>query len=634
MLVLLTSFSAFEAVAQDESNGPDVSGQPLLSDYSDNGYALRKVIPIRNLPPGIIFKKDDVSLVPNPTDRTGVARYGHAKPYMVVYLINDTDESIPKIIGELNKVHSQVKFGGNWFSREPLQTGCASVPAPGDLPPRSALALGGVSDQRGDIDGEIRYIFNIPGQRITSEPQRGRYVANELQEAMAEEIRESDLQTSLDESFFKNQWNEHMAASNLEEFCAILELIRHYQLSLRERARIMDWMLERAEKHDATPEQAKAIARIKGLLSKPWLIENNGQALADRCIAALEAKPSKSYGTPEKCRACVWRFLACTNDMLREMTIGGHEFKPADNASVLKLVALAKASLDSSDTSVADAAAGFLASRIVTEDMFATEEFFCFLESNRMGRINAGLTGLETRNRMPEAIPWLLDRSKRNDPGLGRYYARFLFNTRGDIEDWEKAVLIHLLEADPLEALKTISVNQAYRRLGKLPEEWAGTLRDFLGKQISRERKQWWADEADRVKREQIKPDHRENGSALSVGIYLLDTLNDPVDVPLLKSFLEHPAASLYQDSSGQTLFFVARMSAKTCLLRRKIAVPDSLVTRIEMKPTPPPRDRMEDFTRYVFTHDFAIMGLSLTVLVGAGLALQRLRARDKGGSN
>jgi hypothetical protein len=298
----MTFLSEFIA-AQDRFKVSDTSGQPLLSDYSDNGYALRKIIPIKHLPAGIAFMKNDVSLVPDPTDRTGVARYGYEKPYMVVYLINDTDESIPQIVGELKKVHSQVKFGGNWFSREPLQMGCGTVTAPEDLPPRSALALGGISDRRGDIDGEIRYIFNIPNRRIASEPQRGRYVASELQEIMHDEAFGTELTKIIHEGLLKYQWNESMAARNLEELCVILELVRHYKLSLRDRSIIMTWMMDRAERDDATKEQAKAIVRIKGLLAKPWMIENDAQALVDRCIAALEAKPSRVYGTPEKCRA-------------------------------------------------------------------------------------------------------------------------------------------------------------------------------------------------------------------------------------------------------------------------------------------------------------------------------------------
>jgi hypothetical protein len=302
--------SEFDAIAQQGSHETAGLEQALLGDYSDNGYALRKVIPLGNLPARTPFKKDTVSLVPDPIDRTGVPRYGHAMPYMVVFLINDTDEPIPRIIGELKKVHSQVKFGGNWFSREPLQIGCGTVPDPKDLPARSALALGGVSDQRGDIAGEIRYVFQLPDRIIASEPQRGRYMASELQVTMSEGIFGSELEPGIRKGLLKNQWNETMSATDLEEFCAILELVRHYRLSLRERAFIMNWMLERTAKHDATREQAKAIARIKALLAKPWLIHNDGQALADRCIAALEAKPSGIYGTPEKCRACVWRFLA------------------------------------------------------------------------------------------------------------------------------------------------------------------------------------------------------------------------------------------------------------------------------------------------------------------------------------
>jgi hypothetical protein len=313
------------------------------------------------------------------------------------------------------------------------------------------------------------------------------------------------------------------------------------------------------------------------------------------------------------------------------MMIGGHEFKFADRESMLKLVGLAKSSLDASDTNVADAAAGFLGSYKITEDMFSAEGLLRFLESGRPQRIHAGMSGLAARGRLRDAIPWLLDRLKNNDPKLGSYYYKFRSDLEGEMEDWERAVLIQLFEATPLKTLETISISGVSGRLEKLPKECTGTLRKFLSEQLTNERKQWWAKQAERDKQGLLEPDYEVNCQALSEGIHLLDKLNDPADVLLLKSFLDHPAANLnvYSDGSS-TLFFTARETAKVCLQGRNIEVSDSVVIRLEIKPTSPPRNHKEDFMRFVLTYDFAVMGLSLLVLAGAGLALQRIRARGE----
>jgi hypothetical protein len=627
--VLLLTCMAMHAIGQELSNRSGHLEESLLQNYADNGYALREAIPIEKLPPRILFPKGEISLVPDPMDRTGQARFGHAKPYMVVYLINDTDEPIPRIIGELPKVRSQVKFGGNWFSREPMHPGCGSVPPPEDLPPRTALALGGISDQWGDISGEIRYVFHIPNRRITSKPQRGRYYAKELQETVHEmRISHLDIDTILGGSTVKHVQNRFMPARNLEEFCAVLELARHHQLSLRERAAIMNWMLERAKKQDATHEQRKAIVRIKGTLNQPWLIDDDSQTLVDRCIAALESKPSSIYGTPEKCRASVWRYLV-KSSLSGGPQMAGHESKPADKNSISRLVELAKASLGNSDPDIADAAAWFLVDGWATEEAFATEELLRFLQCDRDVRIRAGLFGLNARGRIREAMPWLMDRIHGNDPNVADYYHIVTRGLRGEMEDWERTMLIYLFEREPLETLTTISVFGAPYRQERLPRECMGRLRTFLNEQISHERKQWWAELTEKDKRGLLAPQDKVSCQALSEGIRILDGTDDPADVPLLQSFLEHPSANsnVYSDGS-MTVHFSVRAMAKACLNRRNIKVPDSVVTQIVMQPPLPPRDLSADFKRYILRHDLTIMILSLGVFAGACIGLLRIKLR------
>jgi hypothetical protein len=608
----------------------------LLSDYSDNGYALRKVIPVGNLPPSIRFTKDDVSLVPDTTDRTGAPRFGKAEPYIVVYLVNDTDETIPRIIGELHKVYSEVSIGGRWYPRESMRMACGSVPEPQDLPPRSALALGGLSERRGDMYGEIRYAFDIPGRRIESDPMRGRYVMAEVEGRMPDALYQSELWVALTAGLVNRRWDELEIATDPEEFCALMEICRHYRMSIPERAALIDWMLRVSSRHGATAVETRAMKRIKSLLSKPWLVDNDGQALADRCIAALEAPSSRGYGTPEKCKAVVWRFLANQRGIPYTRQWENRNSKPVSEASLIRLVELAKESLDSGDEVLGDGAAGFLASRMVTEAMYPTEDLFAFLNSGREKRVHAGLSGLASRSRMREAIPWLISRMEASDPHLPGYYRRYLFRMghkemkkSAGFEAWETELVIHLFENDPLETLETLSVYGAGWRMGKPNEDFAGKLRAFLQGELSEKRKRWWRDATELDMLGRLERSREVNCQALGHGIRLLDALDDPADVPLLQALLAHPAANanIASDGSG-TMFFTARYEAAHCLRRRKIAVPETLVTQIPIKPHAPSRDRTEDFMRFVLRHEWAIKGSGLAVLLCSLFYLWRRTSR------
>jgi hypothetical protein len=633
LAVSLTWWFAFgtslSAVGQGVATADTPAELMLLSDYTNNGRALRKVIPLDKLPPRITFKKGDISLVPDPLDRSGPLGDGPDESYLVVYLVNDTDEPIPEIVGERQNVRSQVRFGGNWYSREPMRTGCASVLPPTDLPARCALALAGLSDQRGDTGGEIRYGFSISNRTITSEPQRGRYFAADLQEVLADEELYPDLWL-IDEGFFKQQWKEPMVATNDEEFCALVELVRHHQLAVRERAVLMDWLLERAARHDATPEQQRVIRRLQGSLAKPWLIDNDGQILADRCIAALESAPSKVYGTPEKCRACVWRFVAARFPG-RQAVWHGHESKSADDASVARLVELAKAALASSDPDIADAAAGFLGKGRITEAMFPSAELVRLLETDRPLRIRAGLNGLASRKRVSDAAPWLLARVTANDPHLGDYYEICSPRLKGEVEDWERAVLLQLIEVAPLRTLAKLRWTVLRFRETKPPPDVIASVRRYLNEQLTDERKRWWQEAGERAKRGQLERVHDMNCQGLSGGIEFLGSLDDPVDVPLLQAMLEHPAEhqATYSDGSKR-VWFVARDAAKSCLHRRHLKVPQSVVTAIEIKAPAPPQDRWEECATILRYHERFITATSLGVLSVASLTLWRIRARQR----
>ena len=145
------------------------------------------IIVVAELPPEILYEPGKVSLVPDTSDCPADCRGA----YMDVYLVNDTDHPLRRVVGELQTVGSQMMIGGNWFPRDPLVFRCGTVPVPRDLPPRTALVLGAPCPDTGDIDGEIRYSF--PAAGVTSRPMRGRYSSDQADWALANETRSGVL---------------------------------------------------------------------------------------------------------------------------------------------------------------------------------------------------------------------------------------------------------------------------------------------------------------------------------------------------------------------------------------------------------------------------------------------------------
>ena len=324
--------------------------KPTFSGFE--GYALRKALPIGDLPKRIVFKAGEVSLIADPEDQNG--------KYMVVYLVNDRDEPIKGIIGEMFKVRSEVRVGGIWFDREELEIGCGTFAEPTDLPPRHALALGGVSSDVGDTWGEIRYKF--AGGRLQTEPMRGRYEPDRLFRLRPlRDEREDPLGASIHDGLRKNDWSKNGVAEGPEEFCALLELARNHGQFLSERAVLLDWLMDTAAKRDVQPELRRAVDSIKTTLKKPWIVAEDRQALADRAISALESKQPGVYGTPEKCRVVIWRYLGSRTETSHLLSGLRAEPKDMDAATTKRLVSLATEDLKSRHENVGKAAASFLA---------------------------------------------------------------------------------------------------------------------------------------------------------------------------------------------------------------------------------------------------------------------------------
>lgn len=581
-------------------------------DYYDNGYALRTITPIKDLPKRIVFKPGEVSLVADPTDHRG--------KYMVAYLINDTDSAIEHVVGELHEVASEVKFGGHWFDREEQLGRCGSVRPPAELPPRNALVLGACRSDLGDTGGEIRFRFHIPGRTVTTEVMRGRYFAERINGFVPLSYRYGPLSEAIKEGLINNDWSRSRAARNLEECCAILELARHHTLAVSERAALIDWMLDRTAKRDASPEVRRAISRMRVVLSRPWLIVGDLQFLADRAISAFESKKFAQYGSPERCRAAVWRYLTSIegegDGSIRNDGMG------VDLASQKRLVEIAVADLDAADPEVGNAAAVFLVWSFCSKDLVPVQVFNDMLEHPDENRELSGLCGLGYRGRSAEAGPWLLKKGYTDPLRALRFYDSMRTWLRDEMAPWEIELLRILIERKPFETFCMLDMHQR-----GVPVDCRDLIRGFLKRQLSELDREWWEQMSDRDSAGQLTSVEKGCIYGLGNAIRLVDSWNEEADIELIRGFLDHPAVATTKLGDGSGLIcYVARAAAKDALQRRKLAVPPAVVTELRIAKPVPPRDRSGDFPRFVLRYQKAIAACCGLALVMGVWWLWKLR--------
>lgn len=451
------------------------------SDLSGiDGYSFRNT----DLPKRIVFKPGEISLVADPSDHSGER--------MVVYLVNDTDQPMTGVVGEALKVRSEVRFGGYWFDREELARQYdVSLEKGKDLPPRHALPLGAIRSDLGDTEGEIRY--RIAGTDIRTAPMRGRYEAARLFEVhpLTNDI-DNPLGGAIDGGLRKNDWSGNRVARGPEEFCALLELARNHGQFLDERSALLEWLLETAATKDLNPEQRQVVDAIKVILKRPWMVAGDPQALADRVISALESKRPGAYGTPEKCRVVVWRYLCMLEEIGRMISGLRPETKEMELESSERLVSLAIKDLESTDEAVGNGAAWYLAGIHSIKDSVPAEVFLSMLQSKSADRNFAGLRGLMLRKQRDRAGPWLLDKVKANHPGCLDFYSRILPKEDIAFEDWEKNVIRILMESAPLDTLAVLRLSPGRDMKHQIPEECRNLLRGFLREELSETRRKWW----------------------------------------------------------------------------------------------------------------------------------------------
>jgi hypothetical protein len=565
-----------ELFARPEGDAPAVSGRLMLGGKNPahqgrGGLSLREEVAIADLPKQVIFKQGDVSLVADPKDAKG--------EYMTIYLVNDTDLPISTFIPELKNPISQVKVADHWFSDEETgERSCGGpVSIPKDMPAKSALALGAWYCTKGDTEGKRRFVLYLKNQVIFSEPIRGVCRMADLQGILDDESSPF-LTFDMQDRLFLKQWGGVGCARSSEEFVAMLELIRNQGMVISQRRNLLDWIGGQKSKTNISPELARAINGMANVLEKPWLVYNDPQKLINRSLIALGGKKSDQYGTPEKCRSMVWRYLSDSR-LDSGIRYAGPASEALDSNSLVALADLAdKVMMESADSDEIEGAGMFLASPWLSERHFSADRFRQYLKSGRCAVVRAGLAGLTFRGRSDESGRWLSEHYVELGHDLAACYLAAASNR--PMEDWEYPIIDLLLDSDPSEALSLFDSRFSPLAKDRIPGSWVVSLRRFLRSELTEEREDWWVRRNGQTKDD---PDHGATDKDMESfvnGIHLLARWGDASDIPLFQKLLEHPASRFQKTGRGfGTLVFPIRQAAKEVLVLLHEKVPSALVT-------------------------------------------------------
>lgn len=497
---------------------------------------------------------------------------------MTVYLINDTDAPLPGVIGELRKPVTQVKVGGLWLCDEPMFVGCGSVPEPRDLEPRSTLALRGWHEREG-IPCLRRFLFRVDETlTVVSDPIPGFVRLETLETSLAENSADR-LRQDFDRCLVPDQWKRGTYAKSPEEFAALLELARHHEQCISLRKALLKWMVRESRNGHPPAHLQIAIQSMVDTLGKPWLHSHDGQALADRAIEALRSTDAGKYGTPEKCKAAVWRYLSYPRLDLSSNSFRS-ESSPPDGRPLSELARLADQTIRTSkDPAETEAAAGYLSSWSVAEDHLSSTVFRGYLASGRPLLIITALEVLARRGHREEMGLWLSTNIESLGACAARAYSAVIRGSYGEKTPWEFQIIGKLLSVDPYHTL--ILDIGGFPRIppDKIPEAWCDSLRHLLRSELAESETSWWAsgDEVNEAGPTAIPP--HERVEAIANALRTLGHWRDD-DRGLFRSYLSYPAYVFQEEGKGfGKRRYLPRIEAKNALVKWNETTPSDLKT-------------------------------------------------------
>jgi len=371
----------------------------------NRGYGIPP-IPLRLIPDKVEFEAGKLSLVPDPSD----SDYGR----IAIYLVNATDEGVKGVDPNDPYCFLEVKDGNRWRACERFRPGCGtgfSFSDPAGLKGRNAAIFFGTDPSQGDLSGELRFCTTFEGVRpIVSASFRGRYSSERFKTASLPQTPASESITNGLADMIAGKADNGPPlgiARSPEEYIAAAELERCYDESIATKAALIRW-----QEH---PSSAECRTALTTLLQRPWDQQLNAPALFERCFTALTHRDAKHVdsGSPERCRAMVWRYLSEFRSEWHELLINPERWDQlekirqsgnpwgVDDKLVATLVEEAITSLRSTDPDEREAASVFLNKSWITEVHLPDERCKFLLDHESANARKAGSDALSRRKKGP-----------------------------------------------------------------------------------------------------------------------------------------------------------------------------------------------------------------------------------------
>ncbi|WAC19346.1 hypothetical protein OVA24_19140 [Luteolibacter sp. SL250] len=544
-------------------------GDAVVNDPVSTGISLGRALRFDQIPRRVLERATSpLSLVVDDEDNRGRD--------VIIYLVNRTGEPVKGIVGGYDLITSEVWLRGRWQSREEIKGICGTGIRPRDLPAGHATAILGRSPVAGDIGGRIRYRLG----KFLSEPQDGRYNLKQVEKMEARTLATIHGPWRHGGTV-ENNWSKGQAASNPEEFMAILELKRSLcGFAPADRLGFQRWLADRQRAPESTPEEISTYRRMEEVLARPSEPDGNLQTLLERCLGALGHEGRKAFGTPERCRVATWRYL------FEVMNYQSHlpptlraTFSPE---SIRRLGVQTKLALDSHDMAEREIAARMAAYTQAFDLGIPLDTFRAFLEQPQLAP--HGLGGLSLRGQKQESIRWLVENVMRDDLDILACFRAASYGKRTDWTESEEKMMPHLFHRDPLGTIAILGLHRDRLPHHRFPPNCVEDLRTFLRTEISGKGRTRWKTDGPiiRPNEHQPIPAHR-----LATGLRFLVELGADEDLALLQSALDHPASYQSAARGYPVVFFPLRSEAKNLLRIGKLPVPEGIVTEIELKPSP-----------------------------------------------
>ncbi|MCW1922855.1 hypothetical protein OKA05_09860 [Luteolibacter arcticus] len=379
------------------------------------GYGIPP-IPLRLMPDGLEFVDGKVSLVPDQSDSIDGR--------IAVYLINASDQAVFGADSNYAYCFLEVKDGNRWRACQRFIPGCGTgIPEPEHLRGMHATIFLGNDPNHGDMTGELRFCITIQHTRpIVSASFQGRFSSKQFEEAAPIPTPASrEIATWIaDMTEGKpTAGSLQTIARSPEEYIAAAELERSYDESSATKTALIRWQAS----VPSGEEMAPCRTALAALLKRPWDHHRDAPALFERCFSALTLRGGgdRDFGSPERCRAMVWRYLSEFRSEWLEVFINPERWDQleairqsgnpwgVDQKLVAALVEEAIASLRAPDSSEREAAGTFLGGYWITQSHLPDERVWFVLDHDVASARKAAIAALARRGKGQQAGSWLVD---------------------------------------------------------------------------------------------------------------------------------------------------------------------------------------------------------------------------------